>query len=122
MRRLIHAVIAVTIFAGGIALGIAWHARRVRSSTAATPLPIAQPSNEQPWPLNKTIVARSLQTHSFRTGKLRTNSDADVVWRWLKDSIARYPQNWVKLDLSDQHTYGVVLNPPKVLEPSELAR
>jgi hypothetical protein len=43
------------------------------------------------------------------------------VWRWLKESIAKYPQNWVKLDISDGHSYGVVLYPPKVLEPGELA-
>ena len=48
------------------------------------------------------------------------NTNDDVVWRWLKESIAKYPQNWVKLDISDQHVYGVVLYPPKVLESAEL--
>src|SRR5262245_61805412 len=122
MSRLIQLVIAVVIFAAGIAVGTAWHSRRVRTSTTAMTSPTAQPSDEKPWPLNKQIVTRSLQTHSFRTGKLRTNSDPDVVWRWLKESIAKYPQNWVKLDISDQHTYGIVLYPPKVLEPGELTR
>ncbi len=42
------------------------------------------------------------------------------MWRWLKESIVNYPQNWVKLDISDEHTYGVVLYPPEVLEPGEL--
>ena len=49
------------------------------------------------------------------------NSNDDVVWRWLKESLAKYPQNWVKLDISDNHIYGVVLYPPKVLESGELA-
>jgi len=40
----------------------------------------------------------------------------------LRESIANYPQNWVKLDISDQHTYGIVFYPPKVLESGELAR
>ena len=31
-----------------------------------------------------------------------------------------YPQNWVKLDISDNESYGVVLYPPEVLEPSQL--
>ncbi|HKO61511.1 MAG TPA: hypothetical protein VJV03_10155 [Pyrinomonadaceae bacterium] len=71
--------------------------------------------------MTKQVVARSLQTHSFRTDKLRTNSNPDIVWRWLKESIAKYPQNWVKLEISNQHNYGVVLYPPKMLEPGELA-
>ena len=118
-RLILQLAIAITLFVGGVAAGVARHARRVRASQT-TQQPITQGSDEKPWPLNKQIVARSLQTHSFRTDKLRTNSDADVVWRWLKDSIAKYPQNWVKLDIFDQHTYGVVLYPPKVLEPGEL--
>jgi hypothetical protein len=124
VRRLIlQILLAVLIFASGIAVGAAWHARRSRGKTLATPAipaPVAQTSAEKPWPLNKQIVSRSLQTQSFRTDNLRTNSDHDVVWRWLQESITKYPQNWVKLDISYQHTYGVVLYPPTVLEAGEL--
>ena len=75
---------------------------------------------EQPWPLKKEIVSRSLQSHSFRTNKLKRNSNDEIVWRWLKEAIAAYPQNWVKLNISDSESYGVVLDPPKVLDSSEL--
>jgi hypothetical protein len=116
---LLQILFAAAIFVAGVALGAGWHARRTRVSQ--TPQPVSAPQSDQtPWPLTKQIVARSLQTQTFRTDKLRTNSDHDVVWRWLKESIAQYPQNWVKLDISDQHTYGIVLYPPKTLEPSEL--
>jgi hypothetical protein len=120
-RLILQLAIAITLFVGGIVAGVAWHARRVRTSQA-TQQPITQGSDEKPWPLDKQIVARSLQTHSFRTNKLRTNSDADVVWRWLKDSIAKYPQNWVKLNITDKETYGVVLYPPKTLNSMELTQ
>ena len=121
-RLVVQIVFALVVFAGGIALGAVWHARRSRVSMPPPPLPVVQRSDEKPWPLTKQIVARSLQSHSFRTDKLRLNSNDEVVWRWLKDSIAKYPQNWVKLDLADRHSYGVVLYPSKVLEPGELTR
>src|ERR1051326_1626224 len=122
-RVTLQIVLAIVIFAGGIAAGAAWHARRSHKTTlptATNPTQVAQTPAEKPWPLTKQIVSRSLQTQSFRTDKLRRNSDHEVVWRWLKDSIANYPQNWVKLDISDQHTYDVVLYPPQVLEPGEV--
>lgn len=121
MRRLIvQIVIGLAVFGGGIAVGAIWHARRSRVSIPPPPTLAVQRSDEKPWPLTKQIVARSLQSHSFRTDKLRTNSNDDVVWRWLKDSIAKYPQNWVKLDITDKSSYGVVLYPSEVLEPLEL--
>jgi hypothetical protein len=120
-RRILQAFIALAIFAGGIAVGAVWHARRLRNSLPPPPSPAARQPDEKPWPLTKQVVARSLQSHSFRTDKLRMNSNDDVVWRWLKESVANYPQNWVKLDISDNHIYGVVLYPPKVLERGELA-
>ena len=73
---------------------------------------------EGQWPLSKTLVSRALQQHSFRSDKLRRNSNDEIVWRWLKESIAAYPQNWVRLDISDQESYRVVLNP--MIEPSEI--
>ena len=121
MRRLVvQIVIVIAVFAGGLALGAVWHARRSRVATPPAPSPVAQRADEKPWPLTKQTVARSLQSHSFRTDKLLMNSHDDVVWRWLKDSIAKYPQNWVKLDLTGEHSYGVVLYPSKVLDPNEI--
>jgi hypothetical protein len=42
------------------------------------------------------------------------------VWRWLKASIATFPQNWVKLNISDSESYGVVLEPLSVLDEAQL--
>ena len=121
MRRIIfQTLIAIAVFAGGLSLGAVWHARRVRITPPTPSSPVAQRPNDKPWPLTQQVVARSLQSHSFRTDKLRLNSNDDVVWRWLKESVANYPQNWVKLNISEQHTYGVVLYPPKTLERTEL--
>jgi len=73
MRRLLQFSIAVAIFSGGIAPGAVWHSRRIRNAAKATSSR-AQRTDEKPWPLNKQIVVRSLQSHSFRTEKLQTNS------------------------------------------------
>jgi hypothetical protein len=72
------------------------------------------------WPLSNKLVSRALQQHSFRSDKLRRNSNDEVVWRWLKESIAAYPQNWVRLKIEDGESFGVVLNPMAVLEPHEI--
>lgn len=124
IRRLVIQIpLALALLAGGIAVGAVWQARRSRvSQRPPSPSPVVQRLDEAPWSLTKQIVARSLQTHSFRTDKLLTNSDDEIVWRWLKDSIAKYPQNWVKLDLSDKHSYSLILSTPRVLEPVELTR
>lgn len=121
MRRIIfQTLLAIALFAAGVVLGTVWHARRVRSTSPTPSSTIALRPDDKPWPLSPQVVARSLQSHSFRTDKLRLNSNDEVVWRWLKESVANYPQNSVKLDISVQHSYGVVLYPPKVLEPTEL--
>jgi hypothetical protein len=75
---------------------------------------------EEQWPLSKTLVSRALQQHSFRSDKVRRNSNDEVVWRWLKESIAAYPQNWVTLKISDGESYAVSLNPMTVLDPREI--
>lgn len=75
---------------------------------------------EEQWPLSKNLVSRSLQTRSFSSDKVRRNSRDEIIWRWLKESIAAYPQNWVRLDISDQESYGVVLYPMAVLDPSAI--
>jgi hypothetical protein len=71
-------------------------------------------------PLTEELVSRSLQTHSFRTDRLRRNSDDEIVWRWLKESISKFPQNWVKLSIEDNERYVVTLHPIRNLETTEL--
>lgn len=81
---------------------------------------IAIKVNPQPRPLTRQLVSRSLQTRSFRTDKLRTNSNDEIVWRWLKESIANFPQNWVKLKISDGEVYSVIFDPLAVPDPRTL--
>jgi hypothetical protein len=51
---------------------------------------------------------------------LRRNSNDEVVWRWLKESIASYPQNWVRLTIADNESYGVVLYPEKRVDSTTI--
>jgi hypothetical protein len=114
MRKLVLQIgIFLLVFAVGVVSGVLWKSRRSNLLTVA---PVGQVMKEEPWPLTKEIVSRSLQSHSFRTDKLRRNSNEEVVWRWLKESIASYPQNWVKLNISENESYGVVLYPEKRVE------
>ncbi len=39
----------------------------------------------------------------------------------MKKSVAEYPQNWVRLDISEKEIYGVVIYPPKILDSRTLA-
>lgn len=122
IKRLVPYIgIASLAFVIGTIAAALWkpHHSRSQNSPSQVPPPIAQ-SIEQEWPLSKQLVSRSLQSHGFRTDKLRRNSNDEIVWRWLKESIGGYPQNWVKLNISDGETYGVVLYPLKVLESTEL--
>ena len=91
-----------------------------RRSHLPTVAPVVQVIEEEPWPLTKEVVSRSLQSHSFRTDKLRRNSNDEVVWRWLKESIASYPQNWVRLNIADNESYGVVLYPEKHVDSTTI--
>ena len=125
MKRLVLYIgTALLSFVVGAAAATVWHSRHSRLQTPPPALIPEPVEKEQPvveeWPLTKLIVSRSLQTHSFGTDKLLKNSDDEIVWRWLKGEIARYPQNWVKLNVSDKECCGVVLYPMKVLEPGEL--
>lgn len=117
MKRLILyiGIATMTFSIGGIA-GRFWKTHSSRSQLAV----VISHDLEKESPLTKRIVSRSLQTHSFRTDKLRRNSNDEIVWRWLKESIVAYPQNWVKLNISDNESYGVVLYPSEVLEASQL--
>jgi hypothetical protein len=125
MKRLVLyiATAVLSFVVGGVAATL-WNSRHSRLQTPPPPV-VAEPVKaEQPvveeWPLTKVIVSRALQTHSFGTSKLLKNSDDEIAWRWLKGEIARYPQNWVKLDVSDKECCGVVLYPMRVLDPGEL--
>src|SRR5687768_1719952 len=77
-------------------------------------------TNQKERPLTREIVSRSLQSHSFSTDRLRKNSNNEIVWRWLKESIASFPQNWVKLTITDSESYHVTFDPLTVLNRSEL--
>jgi len=112
--------IALVIFAAGTIVGSLWQFHR-SSSQNGNPLLQTVKYDGKEWPLTKDLVSRSLQTHVFGTDKLRKNSEDEIVWRWLKSSIAEYPQNWVKLEVSELESYGVVIYPPKILNHTTLA-
>jgi hypothetical protein len=113
-RLLLYTCIAFCGFASGVVAERLWKASLHRQAE------VTAPTIERERPLTKELVSRSLQSHSFRTDKLRRNSNDEVVWRWLKASIATFPQNWVKLNISDSESYGVVLDPLSVLDESQL--
>lgn len=115
-RSLLYTGATLLVFVVGAIAATLWKSYYSRSQTAT----LITQAVEEEWPLTKQIVSRSLQSHSFRTDKLRKNSNDEIAWRWLKESIAGYPQNWVKLNISDSESYGVVLYPIKVLESTEL--
>jgi len=109
--------VAFLIFGAGVFSGAVWKSRRAQvTPVVSTTPPIVKPTEDSPWPLTREILSRSLQSHSFRTDKLRRNSNDEIVWRWLKESISSYPQNWVKLKITDNESYGVVLYPAKTFD------
>lgn len=117
-RSLLQIVIALLLLAAGTIAGALWqsHQGGAQDHSAAT-----QATEMKPWPLTQELVVRSLQTHTFRTNKLRRNSNDEIVWRWLKESIAAYPQNWVRIEIAEKESYGVIIYPPKILDSAELA-
>ena len=118
MKRLIlYFGIATLAFSIGAAAGRLWQTHSSHSQSADV---ISQRLEQELWPLSREIVSRSLQSHGFRTDKLRRNSNDEIVWRWLKESIVAYPQNWVKLNISYNEIYAVVMYPPEVIEASQL--
>lgn len=116
-RSIIYISISALTFTVGTYISARWKRQIDHPPSAAI---TKKAIEEEQWPLSKMLVSRALQQHSFRSDKLRRNSNDEVVWRWLKESIAVYPQNWVRLNISNQESYGVVLNPMAVLEPSEI--
>jgi hypothetical protein len=119
MRRFLFEILfALLFFAIGVGSGVRWQAHR---NPLQTPPSDEQELDQEQLPLTKEIVSRSLQTHIFRTDKLRRNSDPEIVWRWLKETLTTYRQNWVKLNISDDESYGVALYPQKTLDAATLA-
>lgn len=122
-RFVLYIATALLSFVIGAIAATLWNPDPSRSQTptvrSQTTTVITQAVDEE-WPLTNEIVSRSLQSRSFSTGKLRKNSNDEIVWRWLKKSIARYPQNWVKLNISDSENYYVSLYPIKELESNDL--
>src|SRR5258708_14162761 len=114
-RFVLYLGIALLAFAVGAIAATLWKSHSSRSHT-----PVLTQGVEEECPLTKQIVSRSLQSHSFRTDKLRRNSNDEIVWRWLQESIATYPQNSVKLNLPDTKTSVLVLYPLKAFETTQL--
>src|SRR5262245_59644704 len=98
-RLLLYACIVLCGVAFGVVAERLWKVSLHRSTEVTAPIVQSE------WPLTKERVSRSLQSHRFRTDKLRRNSDDEIVWRWLKASIATFPQNFVKLNISDSKVY-----------------
>jgi hypothetical protein len=124
MRRLtIHFAIALLTFTIGVLSGAFWYAKRNQSVKQQAEVAQAAPKSEdQEWPLSPELVARALQTRVISTKRLRRNGDDEIVWRWLKQSIADYPQNFVKLNISEAEHYSVVLYRPTILSANQLAQ
>ena len=123
MRRLlVEVALALLILATGVGIGARWQAHRSPSQIPSSVKQEVEQVGEQEYPLTKELISRSLQSHAFRTDNLRRNSHNKIVWRWLKESIANYPQNWVRLDISYDEIYGVVLYPQKNLSSAMLTR
>ena len=127
MRRLIiHLAIAFLTFTIGVTSGAFWYARRQVNSQQVKPwsgmLQSPQNAEELEWPLTPELVSRALQTRIISTKRFRRNSDDEVVWRWLKQSIAQYPQNFVRLNISDGENYSIVLYKSTFLNKFQLNR
>jgi hypothetical protein len=116
-RYLLFLVLATFAFALGVVNTNRWNRWKSRPALPS----IVKVSNlEKEWPLTSQLVSRSLQTHTFTTKKLERNSEDEIVWRWLKDSIQAFPQNWVKLTISEDESYGVVLYRQEKVDDSQL--
>jgi hypothetical protein len=120
MRTILKVIVLLGVFSAGVTAGIFWKARRLLAAQPPPPVVASTQPPVKPWPLTTQVVLRSLQSHSFRTDKLRQNSNDDVVWRWLKGSIATYPQNWVRLEIKDNESYGIHLSPIETISPQTL--
>jgi hypothetical protein len=110
--------IALFAFVVGAIIGGAWKSSRIHARAPGTIG--AEQKQEEELPLTRALVTRSLQTHGFRSDKLKRNSSDEIVWRWLKDSIQTYPQNWVKLTFTENERYSVVLDYADVASTDEI--
>jgi hypothetical protein len=117
MKRIVtHLSIALLTFIIGIISGVAWHTHRGRADDRT-----ASRADEQEWPLKPEMVLRALRTRTIATKRLRRNSNEEVIWRWLKQSIAEYPQGSLKLDISENEEYFVAIYGPTTLDENQLA-
>lgn len=124
MRNLsLRLLIGLLTFAVGIAFGVLWQSYRSHKddqSQKQVAEPPSHVSQEEEWELTPELVSRALQTRVITTKQLRRNSGDEVVWRWLKQSIAEYPQNFVKLNISESEHYGVIIYKAETLTESEM--
>jgi hypothetical protein len=124
MRRFtLHFAIALLTFAIGVLSGAFWYAKRDQSIKPRAEASQAIPQSEEPeWPLTTELVSRALQTRIISTKRLRRNSKDEIVWRWLKQSISEYPQNFVELNISEAEHYSVVIYGPVALGGNQFVR
>src|ERR1044072_65499 len=126
-HRFLQIAATLLIFALGILCGTLWHSRQNQSNQQPSTTVDSQQSQlaniqeEDEWTLTPEIVSRALQTKIIRTTSLRRNSDDEVVWRWLKQSVTDYHRDWLKLNISETEQYGVVIYPASILSSNELS-
>jgi len=116
---------ALLTFTLGVMSGAFGYARRghINSDLGKQPEATQEQSatnHEEEWPLTAPIVSRALQTRVITTKRLRRNSDDEVVWRWLKQSIVEYPQDWPSLKIAESDHYFVVIYGADVLDTVSL--
>lgn len=123
MRRLtIYFAIALLTFTMGVMSGAFWYAKLNQPVERQVEITQTAPNlAEQEWAPTTELVSRALQTRIISTKRLRRNGDDEIVWRWLKKSVAEYPQNFVNLNISETEHYSVVINRPVILDQNQLA-
>ncbi len=127
MRRFaFRLAVALLTFTLGVVSGAFGYARRSHVNSRPQKEPEAtreQRANNQQeteWPLTAPLVSRALQTRVITTKRLRRNTDDEIVWRWLKQSIAEYPQAWPSLEIVESDHYFVVIYRADVLDTVSL--
>lgn len=114
--------VALFTFTLGVLSGALWYARRSHADDRPQKEPEAAREQrvdnrqEAEWPLTAPLVSRALQTRVITTKRLRRNGDDEVVWRWLKQSIAEYPQDWLPLKIEESESYFIVVYKADVLD------
>ncbi len=127
MRRFAFPLaIALLTFTVGVLFGAFGYARRghinnhPREQPEVTQKQSVTGREGEEWPLTAPLVSRALQTRIITTKQLRRNSDDEIVWRWLKQSIVEYPQDWPSLKIAESDHYFVVIYRADVLDTVSL--